>query len=263
MKLLKRISITAAITLGVIALGVFWIAPVALSFHAARTASPVARMVPADLTDLSVSQTPRNKLSYVGYEFEIPWDDCDESQTKFVPKDDPFMVSLVFRSGRRLIVSASPARVFPDGFARDWKVSPQSLESIFGNQAMQSDYNFLKSLYQFTPDNMHYWALSPDIHYRESFLLSIKSAALSKSAETGIFNIQHHGYRGFQQGDPSRPGRIIVKLFSDQGSIELFLSGKDAQSDAGITQPEINRLVQSVRKVVQNQPKTAPQIAKN
>ena len=82
MRLLRRILTTAAITLGVIALGAFWVAPVALSFDAARKASPVVRVVPTDLKDLSVSQTPGTKLSYVGYEFEIPRSDLDETRTR-------------------------------------------------------------------------------------------------------------------------------------------------------------------------------------
>jgi hypothetical protein len=155
MRLLRRILTTAAITLGVIALGAFWVAPVALSFDAARTATPDARVVPTDLKDLSVSQVPGTKVSYVGYEFEIPWTDLDETRTRSVPKDNPYMVGLVFRSGLHLIVSASPPRMLPSEFARDWKVSPQKLELVFGHGAAQSDYSFLENLYEFTPDKMH------------------------------------------------------------------------------------------------------------
>ena len=71
MSLPRRILTTVAITLGVIALGAFYVAPVALSFDAARKAPPAARVVPTNLKDLSVSQVPGTKVSYVGYEFEI------------------------------------------------------------------------------------------------------------------------------------------------------------------------------------------------
>ena len=98
MSLPRRILTTVAITLGVIALGAFYVAPVALSFDAARKAPPAARVVPTELKDLSVSQVQGTKLLYVGYEFEIPWNDLDPSQTRSVPKDHPEMVALVFRS---------------------------------------------------------------------------------------------------------------------------------------------------------------------
>jgi hypothetical protein len=80
MRLPRRILTTVAITLGA-----FWVAPVALSFDAARTAKPDARVVPTDLKDLSVSQVPGTKVSFVGYEFAIPWTDLDRTRTRSVP----------------------------------------------------------------------------------------------------------------------------------------------------------------------------------
>lgn len=254
MRLLRRILITVAITLGVIALGAFWVAPVALSFDAARTAKPDARVVPTDLKDLSVSQVPGTKVSYVGYEFEIPWTDLDQTRTRSVPKDNPYMVGLVFRSGLHLIVSASPPRMLPNQFAREWKVSPQKLELIFGRGAAQSDYSFLENLYEFTPDKMHRWGLTPSVHYREQMLLMLKTTVLSGlSADTGIFHIQNQSYRGFQLGDPqAHPRSIAVQLYSDEGSIELTFAGGDGRGPVAVTQPELNRIVQSLRKVPQD-----------
>src|SRR4029077_16661317 len=156
------------------------VAPVALSFDAARTASPVARVVPTDLKDLSVSQVQGTKVSYVGYEFEIPWNDLDESPTRSVPKHNPERVGLSFRSGLQLLVSASPPRLLPTEFAREWKLSPQQLESIFGRGAARSECSFLENLYEFTPDKMQGWALSPSVHYREQMLLMLKTVLLSQ-----------------------------------------------------------------------------------
>jgi len=87
LRVLRRILITVVVTLTVIFVGVSWIAPVVLSFYAARKAPPVARVVPTDLKDQSVSEAPGKKLSYFGYEFQIPWSDLDEAQTKLYPKD--------------------------------------------------------------------------------------------------------------------------------------------------------------------------------
>ena len=99
MKLAKQILLTVVITLAVIFVGVEWIAPVALSFYASQKAPAVARVVPTDLKDHSVSNAPGRKLAYVGYEFEIPWNDLDEAQTKLYPKDkhDKFRADLVPR----------------------------------------------------------------------------------------------------------------------------------------------------------------------
>jgi hypothetical protein len=66
-RLFRRILITVVATFAFILLGVKWIAPVALSFYAAQKVPPVARVVPTDLKDNSISQAPGLKLSYVGY----------------------------------------------------------------------------------------------------------------------------------------------------------------------------------------------------
>jgi hypothetical protein len=150
----------------------------------------------------------------------------------------------------QLIVSASPPRLLPTEFAREWKLSPQQLESIFGRGAARSECSFLENLYEFTPDKMHRWALSPSVHYREQMLLMLKTVLLSQaSADTGIFNIQSQSYRGFQLGDPqAHPRKLAVQLYSDEGTLELIFGRNDGRGSVGVTQPELNRIMQSLRK---------------
>jgi len=259
-RLLGRVLIIAVILLGVIFVGVNWIAPVAFSFYAARKAPQIARVVPTDLKDKSVSQAPGKKLSYSGYEFEVPWSDIDEAKTSLYPKDKPekTRVVLVFRSGLRLMVTALPPRDWANFLAKEMKVSPQAIESTFG----ESDYCFAKTLYEFSPDKMSHWSLSRHVHMREEFLLIIKSMALSESADDGIFNLENQSYKGFQEGNPQlRRNRIIVHLYSDEGSVEFVFFQKEYQNSAGVTQPEINRIVLSLRKAPQNGA-TAAQMAR-
>ena len=263
MRLLRRILLTVAVSLAVVFVGLNWIAPVALSFYAAKKAPPVTRVIPAELKDKSVSEVPGKKLSYFGYEFEIPWSDLDETQTKLYPSDktEKCKVDLRFRSGLRLVFTAIPPREWANGFATDMKVSPQVIESAFGNETMKSDYNFVKHLYEFTPDKMNHWAASPQVHYQEQYLLIFKSVALPKSAETGIFNLHNASYEGFQQGNPqARQDGIIVDLYSDEGSVEVIFFQKNCRNSAGVTQPEINRMVQSLHKATQGE-LTGPRIA--
>lgn len=40
---------------------------------------PIVKNVPVELPDLSVSRTPGKKLSYFGYDFEVPWDDIEKT----------------------------------------------------------------------------------------------------------------------------------------------------------------------------------------
>jgi len=164
LRLLRRILVTLAITSAVVFVGVEWIAPVALSYYGARKAPAVARVVPTELKDQTVSQASGSRLSYFGYEFEVPWNDLDEAQTKLYPKDKPTRVVLVFQSGLRLMITALPAREL-------------------GN------------------------------------------------AET-------------------RENGVVVDLYSDEGGLELIFAEKNYKSSAGVTQPEINRIIQSMHKAI-------------
>jgi hypothetical protein len=103
------------------------------------------------------------------------------------------------------------------------KVSPEAIEIVFGPGTSRSDYVFVKALYEFTPDRMHHWTTSNTVWSRDQMLLIMKSIALLKSAESGIFALQNQNYRGFQEGDPEvcQDG-IAVHLFSDDGSVEML-----------------------------------------
>ena len=263
MRLLRRILITVVITLAVVFVGIYWIAPVALSFYAVKKVPPVARIVPTELNDKSVSEAPGTKLSYLGYEFEVPWSDLDETQTKLYPKDKPekFIADLHFHSGLRLVVSAGPPRMWANDTADVGKGAVLAVASAFGQEAIRSDYSFVKAVYEFTPMKMHYWSLSPRVHYSEQAVLIVKSIMPVKAAETGIFNVQNQSYTGFQEGNPQvRQDGIIVDLYSDEGGVEMKFYQKDYKNSAGVTQPEINRIVQSLRKAPQNE-SAAPRIA--
>jgi hypothetical protein len=254
LRVLRRILVTLLVTLAGVFVGVTWIAPVAFSYYSARTAPRVARVVPTDLKDQSVAEGLREKLSYFGYEFEIPWNDLDETQTKLYPTDktEKCKVDLHFRSGLRLMVTAVPAAEWIKGLPREFKGSPRAIESVFGGETMKSDYNFLKALYEFTPYKMNHWSTSRRVYGREESLLMIKSMALSRSAITGIFKIQNQNFKGFQQGDPQvRQDGIVVNLYSDEGGVEFMILQNDYQNSTGVIQPEINRIVQSLRRTQQ------------
>jgi len=234
----RRGLATAAITIAVIAVGALWVFPVILSFDAKRSSPPIARIVPTELQDLSVAPGPARKLSYLGYEFEVPWSDLDDTQTRLGPKRDPSMVLLSFRSGFHMMVSVLP-------------------KNLTGPVTPNSWYEAQKRFYEFTPEKMHLWALSPDVHFGEREALIGKATMLSGSADTGIFNIQCQGYRGFQLGAPeAHPQKVTVNLYSDKEIIEIVFLQKQGQP-SGPTQPEINRVVQSLRKV----PSTGSQAA--
>lgn len=262
MRLLRRILLALAIILAVVFVTMHWIVPVALSFYAAHKAPAIARVVPIDLKDHTISTITGKSLSYLGYQFEVPWTDVDETQTKLYPTDKPVktMVDLRFRSGLRLLMSSIPPRSLVNDLPKNMNVTPQAIESAFGRETMKSDYSFVKTVYDFTPDKMNHWSFGGSGMNRDESLLIFKSIIPAKSAETGIFNLQSPGYQGFQQGSAElKQDRIILDLYSDEGSVEMIFFEKDYKNPAGVTQPEINRIVQSLRRASQN-PSNEPQI---
>jgi hypothetical protein len=261
---LTQFAFVALPALAVMGAGIVWGAPIALSIYAARTAPPVVRVTPEPLHDLSINQRPGGKLSYFGYEFEVPWSDLDAGQTKLYPREKPSRVVLTFRSGLRLMVTDLPAGEWMRNLSTNFKVSPDDIRRAYGSEATSSDYAFAKMLYNFTPDKMDLWSLSSSVHSRNNMVLIIKSLVLSSEANSGIFAIQNQADRGFQEGSPTaRVDRYMFTLYSDSDSVEFILSQKNYKNPEGVTQPEINRIVQSLRRISAVQDSTPPSASKS
>lgn len=257
MRLLRRIALTVVLTVGVLCVIAEWAVPVALSYYAVRKAPSIVRVIPTALDDVTISDASGVKLSYLGYAFEVPWTDLDESQTKQYPTDKTakFRVDLHFKSGLRLLVTSVPARSLVDGLPKEFNTSPKKLAAAFGPDTMKSDYSFNQAVYEFTPDKMNHWDFRRAPVNRDELLLIIKSIVLSSSASSGIFNIQSGKYVGFQQGNPqAQPHAIVVSLYSDDGEVEMIFTQKDYRKSVGITQPEINRVIHSLRELPTQKP---------
>lgn len=231
MKIITRILIVAV----VIVAGLCWVLPVGLCLYLTKTAPAIARMVPTDLKDLPISEAPETKLSYFGREFEVPWSALDNSETKVLAsKPDHQTAWICFRSGLKLFVVVTPRE--KTGF----------------------NYAFMKRVYETTPDTLHPWTLSASVRYQEQILLRLKSSFLqgialghpSNPAESGIFNLQGQGYRGFQCGNPQIWQPVLeLRLYDDDGNVQIKILRKGYDDPAGVTQPEINRIVQSLHKI--------------
>ena len=231
MRILRGILVTIV----VIVAALCWIGP-AVVVYFSKTAPAVTRVVPTELKDVSISPGPGKKLSYLGYEFEVPWSDLDESQTQLSENE----VGICFRSGLKLFVGITPRE-----------------EAV-------PDYASLKRIYEATPDKVHYSSLIEGWGYRDAHFLLFKWAFLqaighpgggSNPAETGIFNLQSRGFNGFQYGDPrSRPDVFQLRLYSDGGRVEVIFVQGGYHEPSGVTQPEINRIVQSLRKTAPTTP---------
>ena len=190
-------------------------------------------------------------------EFDVPWNDLDNTRTKLYPVDKPrkFKVDLYFRSGLRLIVTDVPPHSWASEFRDDLKLSAEQTTLLFGDKVLKSDYGFVETLYEFTPEKMNRWTFIQG--NREGTLLLVKSLVLPKWAETGIFRLRSDNYRGFQLGDPNIPQKeLLVDLYSNEGSVEFSFRSQTGQKSSLVSQPEINRIIQTLRRSTPAAPKT-------
>jgi hypothetical protein len=148
-----------------------------------------------------------------------------------------------------LKISAAKFDTVSGALASD-SMSPSEFETAFGPGTSTSDYRFVKNVYEFTPDEMHYWSLSSAVHARDTALLVVKSIMPTKAAESGIFRIQTPEFQGFQQGNPeAHENGLQVGLYSNDGGVEIHFMQHGAPDPVFVTQPEINRIIQSLHRV--------------
>ena len=251
MRRLRRLLITAVVTVAVLLASIYWTGPIALSFYAARKLPPIARVVPIELKDNTFSSAAGTKLSYLGYDFEVPWSDLDQSKTELYPKDNPEKSAavFVFHSGLRLWLKVVPQREFANLWATDFKTPPRAFDAIFGVGSANSDYVFVNNVYSFSPDKMHHWSGAPSTHIREEMVLIAKSMMLTKAADDGIFHLHTPLFEGFQQGNPNKNrNTVVVDVYAGDDHVEILFLQKDYQNSPGVTQPEINSIIQSLHR---------------
>jgi hypothetical protein len=202
---------------------------------------PDVAKTPVPLSDLSISSVPHRTVCYFGYEFDLPWDDVDEEKDKTVGT----IHITYFRSGNAFWFSTFPPKDFVNEIMKTAKLDQQGFRQLYGEEAFESDYAFHEKMLQLTPSE-----ITPFISERQAIsgqmLLLIKAISMPK-ASSGIFSIQTTGFKGFQFENPqTRPSRITEELFSSDGGIDVMFMQKAGGTT--ISQPEINRVIQSIHK---------------
>lgn len=243
----KRILITTgiAVTVGGFYLWLFGVQTTcALIVRYSYRKMPDVAKTPIPLSDLSISNMRHRTVSYFGYEMELPWDDVDEQKDKTI---GTIHVSYS-RSGNAFWFSTFPPKEFVNGITKMGKLDPQGFRQLYGDEAFKSDFAFYQKMLQVTPSK-----ITPFISRRQAvagqMLLMIKALSMPKAA-SGIFSIQAPGFEGFQFENPqAHPSRITDELYFNDGGIDVIFFQKVDGSTPAISQPEINRVIQSIHKV--------------
>jgi hypothetical protein len=207
--------------------------------------TPAVSMAPAQLADFSISRSPGRKLSYFGYEFEVPWNDVDEAKSGLIPDSNKAMI--VFQSGNSLSVWHGSPRAFLNTILSSDKIDQNTLRRIFGDEALQSDYALYRTILQMTPDKMTPFESQSDAA-NQALLLLVKGICMPTGAASGVFSVNAGEFSGFQFGHPANPsGEVSVRLFSDSSSLNFIFIQK-AGGPALISQSDINRVLHTLHK---------------
>jgi len=206
--------------------------------------APILNLIPQVLPNIAATSTKSTKLSYAGFEFEVPWTDLDSQESKFIRNTAVYR----FQSGRALMFfGPSPTQEdLLSEVEKDFGDKQGNLVKLFGPEATKSNYAFHKAFLEETSARLKPWMSKRDA-VRCGMLLTIKAVS-SVGGETGIFKVQANGWKGFQFDDPSKkPKRTTLELYDSQDQhVEIIFMGKN-EAGVDITQGDINRVLETLR----------------
>lgn len=205
---------------------------------------PVVKKTPVELSDQSIAQGTGRKLYYFGYEFEVPWE-MDEAKSKQVGE----MQLVAFRSGNTLLVSRIAPKEFVNDFLSTGKRDPAGMRALYGDDVFGSDYLLKERIFETTPDKVGLFIPRKEAA-GNAMLLLIKGIMMPFSAESGIYRVRTGDFRGFQFGDTrSRPRSVDLEIYNEEGGLGFIFTQQQNTSNPAITQAQINRVIQSLRKL--------------
>lgn len=206
-------------------------------FEMRRVAGPPEMWkVPRPLDDTAISASAGTTLAYFGYKFEVPWVGIETEL------NEGRWVKVLFLNGQTVSFSN------PDYFQNDvlqravWNVKV-FLEG-FNVEPTGTRYEHLKAALAMTPAQ-----LSPLCSRRrfakDLVYLETKSIWFGHSGSVEIFTVQSPTYKGFESRGIVLGGGASITLF-DASDHKFDISVSRAKISAPVlTQPEINKIIQS------------------
>ncbi len=112
---------------------------------------PNLTRVPVELQDTSLSPARGKAVEYLGYQFEVPWDDLEQSKARLKAGFQP----IPFHSGRLIIMEKRG----PDEMVHDLQRDANSRRWltrawIYDKEAIASDYALTRAALYETPDKV-------------------------------------------------------------------------------------------------------------
>jgi hypothetical protein len=202
--------------------------------------NPRLSLIPVPLSDTSISQGQGTSEKFFGYQFEVPWQEGEQKQ-----RDS---IAFVFSESGQEGVSFFDPRG-DRGFIRMMKETPglrvEYLNPLYGRENVQSDYEFVRAALNTTPSQLSlFMPWSKEVYAAN--LLRMKEVFLLVP-QGGLYSFEFGQLRGFQHGDPVRDKNVEVEAYgTDDRKVKINLSSKSGPN-GGMTQPDINRVLQTLR----------------
>jgi hypothetical protein len=205
---------------------------------------PIVKTVPVDLKDLSISQAKGERVSFMGGEFEVPWDDVVQEKTRVVGN----WLIVPFRSGKLIVLCVEEADGFIASMTKSKTPDPELFKAMYGPEVLRSDYALHKAIFETTPSQIN--LLTPSNRAAGLGSVILIKAIMPPTTDWAIYKIQSQNFKGFQLGDPiRRPKKMCLELYAEDAHFEINIDQNTTSPGSGITQAELNRIIQSVRKV--------------
>ena len=240
-KFSRRFITTAGAITALLFVGYLWGFQTGLSLELRYQARkfPILRLSPQSLPEIAVSQNDGMRLSHAGFVFEVPWKDLDNQRSKTFDNIAVFC----FRSGKA-VTFFGPSPDHKDLMSEVEKdFGGKAALQLFGTEATKSNYAFHRAMLEITPERLKPW-MSQREAVRTSMLLTIKAIS-SVGGETGLFNVNINGWKGFQFDDPAKePNRVTLELYDAQDRhVEIILGAKPFD----LTQSDVNRILSTLK----------------
>jgi len=209
---------------------------------------PIVKSIPVELQDLSVSEVKGEKISFMGAEFEVPWNDIDEEKSRIVGN----WVLIVFRSGNSIILCVSKPGDFITSMSKNEATDPRLFAAIYGPEVLRSDYALNKAIFETTPSQITLF--TPTNRAAELSSIILIKAIMPPTTDWAIYNIRSKDFKGFQLGNPvRRPKKMSLQLYADDVEFEINISQNTNGPNPAISQPDINRTIQTAHKAAHPQ----------
>lgn len=203
---------------------------------------PAVWVTQRPLTNYAVCEAPGRKLSYFGYEFEVPW------TSAFKEKGGKHgLLLLNFESGQSVIlISPTNHAGLLSELVEDPSMQMKGLQPILGELTKVSAYDQYAAVLNTTPSSIRSFGPRAQA-VRGETLLTIKAIAFPAGLGTGVFSFDLPDKRGFQIGDPQKSRSTQLEVFDRSGSLRVEIICETANDRVKLTQPEINRIVKTLQ----------------